>query len=190
VLAAFKQAEVELTAIEVKGLSILRVLKTLNKREQTDMIVTEIGTQRVDAHFYKKGSLLLTRSLDIQADNFTHLPNHPALEEVAAALAEGATGPATQGMDIFYNDLQTHLQRSISFVQYSLKERELTIENIYITGVVPHSEYFADILHKRMGSNVTPLNLPAVNQFGGDPSEYVSLSAAGAALRGRISDAN
>ncbi|MFC4767987.1 type IV pilus biogenesis protein PilM [Effusibacillus consociatus] len=165
---AFREAGLRLAAIEAKGFSILRAVKALDKLPETETIVAEFGVHRIDAHFYKKGCLLMTRPLDIRADDYVQQPDYP---------------------DSFSRDLSYQIQRSISFVQYSLKQRDTAIDTIFLTGHVPDGERLAECLATQLDIAVKILDKPADRQLN-QPLNVISLSATGAALRGVKSDAD
>lgn len=207
----FREAGLRLAAIEAKGFSILRGMKALDKLPETGTIVTEFGTEYVDAHFYQNGVLLMTRSLDLRADDYVRQFDTPLLQEVAVAQEGGDSRrePVESGtcsppsgwsllngeenearLDSFASDLAFQFQRFISFVQYILKRRDTMPDTIFLTGQVPNAKRLSDYLSAQLDLAVKQLNVPVVHQPGSPPLPKISLSVTGAALRGGVSDAD
>ncbi|WP_018131348.1 pilus assembly protein PilM [Effusibacillus pohliae] len=208
----FREAGIRLAAIEVKGMSILRAIKAINRLPEKAAIAIEFGAERVDVHVYQKGGLLTTRSLDLRADDYVEQYADGALQEVAASqeadgrrlsVAGSGTWPTGQSswraldddgqaasLDSFSRDLSFQLQRSISFVQYSLKQRDVAVETLFLAGDVPNPRRLAENLHNQLDLPVEHLQIPAVLRQPDGRPQMVSLSAAGAALRGFVSNAD
>ncbi|GAX88495.1 pilus assembly protein PilM [Effusibacillus lacus] len=204
---AFKEAGIRLAAIEVKGLSALRALKALNKKPDQAALLVDFGTEGVTAHFYQKGSLLMTRTLDMRADDYILPQGQGAWGEVAVTAAGESALQASFGgntdskwdvfdqenealLDSLCRDLSYQIQRSISFLQYSLKQRDFALGTVYLNNHVPSPTKMANSLAAQLGISTEILQIPIIRQSVRTPHKVVSLPAAGAALRGVISDAD
>ncbi|CAB3395445.1 type IV pilus biogenesis protein PilM [Kyrpidia spormannii] len=85
---AFRRMKTPLDAVEVKGLAGLRVLRHLGRVINQGTLLVHFGPDAVDAHFYVKGQLLLSRWLDLT-------PREYISEETGGfGAASGPAGPA------------------------------------------------------------------------------------------------
>jgi Tfp pilus assembly PilM family ATPase len=197
---AFREAGIKLAAIEVKGLSILRGMKALGKFPDNGTIVADFTPEGVEVHFYRKGCLFMTRVLDIRADDYLPQTDESILKEPAAT--RFGTSPSGKikwnlisdveyemGLDTLVRDLGYQLQRSISFVQYSLKQRDFAVDSLYLSGHVPNSEKLAAKINLQLDMDVKQLCAHSDHPFG-QMKQVVNMSALGAALRGAVPDAD
>ncbi|MDI3257653.1 MAG: hypothetical protein QJR01_08010 [Kyrpidia sp.] len=96
---AFRDMGIPLAAIEVKGLTILRALRAFGRNPGEGTLLIHFGPDAVDVHYYLKGSLLLSRWLDLNPRDYGREPvfppdtaGHPADAEAAASGISEGTG--------------------------------------------------------------------------------------------------
>ncbi|ADG07745.1 type IV pilus biogenesis protein PilM [Kyrpidia tusciae] len=100
---AFRRIKTPLDAVEVKGLAGLRVLRHLGRRIDQGTLLVHFGPDAVDAHFYVKGQLLLSRWLDLNPREYVSeetggfaTVSGPAGPTLAPGAARSAGGDAAQ----------------------------------------------------------------------------------------------
>lgn len=213
---AFQQADIHLSAVELKGLSILRALRAMQKRPEKGTIVIECTPSGVEAHFYHQNIFFLTRTLELSPEQYVELAAaaveesqaHTPDGESTADLAAHAVSTAREmektawrllhqpehenSLVSFIHDLAYQVERWISFFQYSLNQREVVFEQIWLTYDIPQPSRFVEELSSRLDLPVEIVRWPVIfTPRKGEPaSPLVSLAAAGAALRGLVSDAD
>jgi Tfp pilus assembly PilM family ATPase len=214
---SFRKADLHLGAVEVKGLSLLRALKALDKDPEHGTLVIEMDASCVEAHFYYQNVLLMSRSLDLTPEQYLdyvpmyHVDSREAAVTLSQERDEGQgvlrdlKGLRSSGLDAwslldrleyqasldsFAADLSYQFERWLSFFQYSLHLRNVSIQHIWLTNDIPNAPRLLQQLVERLDMNVEVVRYPVVVQAGDTPARIVSLAAAGAALRGGTNDAD
>jgi Tfp pilus assembly PilM family ATPase len=214
---SFRMADLHLGAVELKGLSLLRALKALERQPEHGTLVIELDSACVEAHFYYQNVLLMSRALDLTPEQYLdYVPmKHVDFREAAVTLSQerdarqkvpvDQEGLRSSGLDAwsllnrleyqasldsFAADLSYQFDRWISFFQYSLHLRNVSIKHIWLTNDIPNAPRLLHQLAERLDMNVEVVRYPAVVQTGEAPARIVSLTAAGAALRGGTYDAD
>jgi Tfp pilus assembly PilM family ATPase len=214
---SFRKADLHVEAVELKGLSLLRALKALDRHPEDGTLVIEIDSACVEAHFYYQNVLLMSRALDLAPEQYLdYVPLYYGnSQEAAVSLSQeqdaeqvvigDQKGRRSSGLDAwrllhqieyqasldsFAADLSYQFERWISFFQYSLHLRNVMIQHIWLTNDIPNAPRFSQQLAERLDMNVEVVRYPVVVQAGDPPARIVSLVAAGAALRGGNYDAD
>lgn len=182
---AFERAELGLSAIEVKGISILRALRALHQLPVRPTLLLEFGVDRVDVHYYQAGALLFTRTLDLTPEKY-------GVE--GGDWAQLASQELADKLDRMSADLAHQLERLLTFIQHMLHPRHREdIQELWMTGVVPAPERVQFMLQRRWETldicHVT-LSVSCLTTTEAGGSERCSLSVIGTALDGGTEDAN
>ncbi len=206
---AFEQANVELSVVEVKGLSILRALKAIGRRPAGNLVILEFGMDRIEAHIYQKGALVFTRTLEL-------VPGRYVASAVTAemSLSEEETSPRTGRLDEsddanawkllerleladqfeqMVMDLSYQVDRVMNFFQHTFyHSSEQPARNLWLTGQVPFPQRLIRSLTERLGAmNIQFVHLPSMLERKDDTEKlWPSLSVVGAAVKGMVSDAD
>lgn len=201
----FRKAGFGLAAIEPKGLSILRALKAIRQSPQEGTIVVEFEAGRVDAHFYVNGGFVMTRSLDVNPEQYVQAAMAAFLEWHGESESETEPGAFRigredwtlldrldneNGIPSFASDLGYQFERWLSFFHYSLNQRNVTMQHLWLSGQDARTKRLAQHLSGLLNMNVSTISAPNVPSADRATGRRINLSAAGAGLRGMISDAD
>lgn len=157
-------------SVEIKALSLYRIVESVKPIDpQSTFVMVDITSTYADVSIYRRGEVKLTRNKPIQFP-----PSSDSRPEYEFEFQTAC------------QDLASELDRFVTFYQYSLNNREQTIEALLVTGDVDHMEGIVGYLSQRLPYEVIPLPLDSVVTFAGPGRQLERFAAPlGLALRGR-----
>lgn len=181
---AFQQADLGLSVVEVKGVSILRALRALHQQPMRPTIMLEFGVDRVEVHYFQAGALLFTRTLDVTPEKYG------GSEGDWMSLEKQET---SDGLERMFDHLIQQVERLMTFFQHMLHPHQREeIRALWVTGVVPEPERFQYFLRHRLENlEIRHISFPVFCLTSQETaSRKCSLSAIGTALSGGTEDAD
>lgn len=206
---AFEQADVELSVMEVKGLSILRALKAIDRRPVGDLVIVEFGIDRIEIHVVSKGALVFTRTLELVPERYIASALTAAMglteKEASSQLDQLDASDGTNSWNLLEKldlvdqfeqmviDLSYQLDRVMNFSQYTFQHsNDRSARNLWLTGQVPFPQRVIRSLKERLGAmNIQFIHLPSMlERKDGAERSWPSLSVVGTAMKGVVNDAD
>jgi type IV pilus assembly protein PilM len=181
-MALFKELDMDLIAIDIEPLAIYRLLQCqgLQPTEQHYMFV-QLGMHTVNVSFFEGEIPEFVRNIPLDLPgSILKLEEEVPFFDLAHPLEE-------RGMfEAFANNLVMELDRVLNFYQFNMKNGDIRVEKIYVTGDFPALGEVLPFLQERLNTlEITLLPLSYVHMTQIDEKEFQAYTIPiGLSLRG------
>jgi type IV pilus assembly protein PilM len=178
----FKELEMDLIAIDIEPLAIYRLLQGqgLQPAEQHYMFV-QLGMHTVNVSFFEGEIPEFVRNIPLD------LPGSMLKLEEEVPSFDSAHPLEERGMfEAFSNNLVMELDRVLNFYQFNMKNGDIRVEKIYVTGDFPALDKILPFLQERLNTlEITLLPLSNIHTTQIDEKECQAYTISiGLSLRG------
>jgi type IV pilus assembly protein PilM len=124
----FQKLGMKITAVDIRGVALLRVLHQLVPMQQLPdtYAVLQLGRASADITIYHNNQLRFNRNISYQAE--TDLGSI----EAAASIDQGTNLPPQ--FSLVARDMINEISRSINFFKFSILNQDVPLDKVYVTG--------------------------------------------------------
>ncbi|MBL0387065.1 type IV pilus assembly protein PilM [Tumebacillus sp. ITR2] len=147
IVEAAKLAGLKPTSVDIRALALSRTCSKLcpSIPRQTTMFV-DIAEEWTDIHIFDDEILRFTRNVPIQLENYRIDRERQKPLHVLDILEYFETNTDFRS---YTNDLAYEVERSMNFYRYTLNNRDATLTNIIVSGVLPKTGVLQAYLQER-----------------------------------------
>jgi type IV pilus assembly protein PilM len=182
-----KNAQVELTSMEIKPLSLFRTIQSIDNNEaltKQTILLVDLGRIASDVSIFHEGKLKITRNI------YINFPNGKDSNTVELAEDDPLSFLNITGGDNDFinacNELVHELERLVNFYRYTLNNRDHEFERLIVSGDVERMEEIRSHIEERLERKVSIISCKDV-QYNDKDLKLIFPSIAnafGLALRG------